>query len=200
MVGALALRIVFVSAGLGWENAYHFTLCRLDAFGVGGLLALLTRDAQWRDRLTKHAPAGLTVTGAALVLMFVSVPRFYPSEWLVVTFGHSVLAIASGGLILLALRTPPPAWLEAAWLRTLGKYSYGIYVWHWPLQRLMLVYAPAPPPSHVVGTGYAVAFLLIGVGGSALAGWVSYRVIEAPFLRLKRLFKYQVGAVKSESG
>jgi peptidoglycan/LPS O-acetylase OafA/YrhL len=123
--------------------------------------------------------------------MFIAVPRFYPSEWLIVTFGHSVLALTFGSLLLVGLRDPAPKWLTGEALRTLGKYSYGTYVWHWPLQQVLLGwYTPstAQPPS--VGLLEPSIFLLTGVLGSMLLGLASYHLIEQPFLRLKRLFAY----------
>jgi len=64
----------------------------------------------------------------------------------------------------------------------MGKYSYGIYVWHWPLQRVMLLQPEAFTP---------VVFLTIGIVGSTTLGWISYHLLEKPFLHLKRYFAYQ---------
>jgi peptidoglycan/LPS O-acetylase OafA/YrhL len=33
-------------------------------------------------------------------------------------------------------------------------------------------------------------FLVAGIGGSVVLGWLSYLIIERPFLRLKRFFVY----------
>jgi peptidoglycan/LPS O-acetylase OafA/YrhL len=76
-------------------------------------------------------------------------------------------------------------------LRSLGKYSYGIYVWHFPLQRMLLAWywtRPVQPSSNALVD--AAVFVTAGLAGSILLGWVSYRLIEQPFLRLKRFFEY----------
>jgi peptidoglycan/LPS O-acetylase OafA/YrhL len=39
--------------------------------------------------------------------------------------------------------------------------------------------------------GSGIAILVIGVVGSCALGWISYIVIERPFLRLKDRFAYQ---------
>jgi peptidoglycan/LPS O-acetylase OafA/YrhL len=39
--------------------------------------------------------------------------------------------------------------------------------------------------------GSGLAILLTGVAGSSALGWISYLVIERPFLRLKDRFAYQ---------
>lgn len=188
---ALALRIAWVNLGFGWEGAYRFTLTRADSLTVGAALAVLVREVGWRRKLASIAPWALAISAAGIAILIANVPRFYPSDPLVVTFGHSLIAFLSASLIVLALRHDADRWLAVRPLRALGKYSYGIYVWHFPLQRALLAwygfYAPAPGASHVADT---VLFLLAGLGGSVFLGWISYHLIERPFLRLKRLFVY----------
>jgi peptidoglycan/LPS O-acetylase OafA/YrhL len=189
--GALALRIAWISAGWEWEGAYHFTLTRVDAFGVGGLIAVLAQDSRWWSSLEKTAHIALAAVGTALFVMFLTVSRFYPSEWPVVTFGHSLVAIAFGCMTVLGLSKTAPPWLLHPALRTLGKYSYGTYVWHWPIQRLMLVaYASTAPADRLQGALQALAFVGVGIAGSLACGCASYYLVETPFLRLKRLFAY----------
>ena len=54
--------------------------------------------------------------------------------------------------------------------------SYGVYLYGWPVQKLLLWHWPALSPWTL--------FLLSAVG-SALAGWVSWQLVEHPCLRLK---------------
>jgi peptidoglycan/LPS O-acetylase OafA/YrhL len=194
LVGALALRLYAVSTALGWPWAYRFTLARVDGFGVGALVALLARDPRSRDRLLRAAPKGLAVTTAALVLVFLSVPRFYPTDSTVVTVGQSLLAIASGWLVVLALGHRPFRWLSLPALRWFGKYSYGIYVWHWPLQRVLLVLFAARWPAVQGSLLPGLGFVALGITGSCALAWTSYVVLERPFLQLKRLVAYAPSA------
>jgi len=127
--------------------------------------------------------------------MFVRYPAFAPTEWFVVTFGHSILALTFGCLIVIAIRNPAPKWMCAPWLTMLGKYSYGIYVWHWFVRQIMgVVYARHPASSPAGGAAAALAFLVVGVVISTSCGWASYIVLERPFLTLKRLFRYERSA------
>jgi peptidoglycan/LPS O-acetylase OafA/YrhL len=76
-------------------------------------------------------------------------------------------------------------------LRVLGKYSYGLYLFHRPLtvvlspQRERLVSA-----LHSYGAGSAV-FLLLALGVNLLVAVVIYHTIEGPILRLKSRFGYE---------
>jgi peptidoglycan/LPS O-acetylase OafA/YrhL len=190
-VMALAMRIAWVALGFGPEGAYRFTLTRADSLTAGAAVALLMRDAAWRARLSIAAPWVFFISLGGIAFMLASVPRFYPSDPLVVTIGHSILALASASLLVLAVREHAWRWLSIRPLRELGKYSYGIYVWHFPLQRALLAWygfqAPQGGERHVWKVGL---FLIAGVGGSLLLGWISYYTIERPFLRMKRYFVY----------
>jgi peptidoglycan/LPS O-acetylase OafA/YrhL len=184
VVGAFVLRLLWMSQGWpgGWQGAYRFTFTRIDALAVGGLIALAVRLPAWRGRLERVAPAGFGIGVVAVAAMFLWLPRFYPSDWRVVTFGHSLLALTFGWLVVLAVRRPSHPVLGNGLLRLLGRYSYGIYVWHWPLQNLMLSpYVPTLGPA---------TFLAVGVLGSFALAWVSYHTIELPFLHLKRFVAY----------
>ncbi len=190
-VAALVLRIVWMSAGLGWGGAYRFTLTRADSLAIGGAVAILMREPSARAALIRFAPFGLILSLGVNALMFLRVPRFYPNEWIVVTLGHSTVAIAAAFLIILSLGRPAGGWLASRPLRALGTYSYGIYVWHFPLQRMLLTwYATRPAQPSPGALLDALLFVTVGVVGSLVLGWVSYRVIERPFLRLKRFFVY----------
>lgn len=195
VIGALLLRIVWMALGLGWEGAYRFTLTRVDAFGTGALIAFLVRTPRWRKRLVAFGPYGLVAGFLVIGAIFLAVPHFYPSEWVVVTFGHSVLAAMFGCLVLIGLRDPAPRWLSGDALSALGRYSYGLYVWHWPLQRMLLAWYAARPIQARPSAGLldALTFLVTGMVGSALLGWASYQLLEQPFLRLKRYFAYGSG-------
>ncbi|MGB2717918.1 MAG: acyltransferase [Vicinamibacterales bacterium] len=187
---ALAMRVAWVSLGYDPEGAYRFTLTRADSLTIGAVVAILMRDERWRLRLTGVSAIALALSVGAVALMIAIVPRFYPSDPLVVTVGHTILGVLSASLIVAAVRQDSWPWLANRTLRGLGKYSYGIYVWHFPLQRALLEWYGFQPPSSGVRGVDTVVFLVAGIGGSVVLGWMSYVVIERPFLRLKRFFVY----------
>jgi peptidoglycan/LPS O-acetylase OafA/YrhL len=79
-----------------------------------------------------------------------------------------------------------------------GKYSYGAYVLHTPMQPVYLrLFPPAriadaaralgPTGSHVVGL---LGFALLGIAIDMVLAWISYYAFERHFLKLKRYFEY----------
>ncbi|MDR3458781.1 MAG: acyltransferase [Verrucomicrobiae bacterium] len=86
------------------------------------------------------------------------------------------IALATAGAYLLfwfAFARVP--WLER--FQTCPDISYGVYLYGWPAQKLLLWYLPWLTP-----------WLLFpaALGASCLAGWLSWHWVERPFLSLKR--------------
>lgn len=94
-----------------------------------------------------------------------------------------------GGLLLVALLTDliivgcvvPGSWLgqllDFRPLAALGKYSYGVYLWHWPLQTMLLFLIPQWRSAQIPYVGIVTLAL------TALTAWGSYKCIEQPLSR-----------------
>jgi peptidoglycan/LPS O-acetylase OafA/YrhL len=78
-------------------------------------------------------------------------------------------------------------------LRSFGKYSYGIYVLHYPIVILLQLadnrIAPKYPGAQESG-GFLVSKIVLGFGLSYLAALISWNLLERPFLRWKDRFAY----------
>jgi len=182
--------------GSGPDAAYELSLARVDVLGVGALIAVIYRGGRggWA-RISSLAPW----CGAASAAVFAAIAFFRgvgasedPTMQLA---GYSAVAMGMGSLIASVLpaggSTPRLAAVFAAHpLRTLGKYSYCLYVVHFPLMTVMDVawmHVHIPPmfgsqlPSWTA-YGAVLAALSLGVA------WVSWRVLEAPMLAMKDRF------------
>jgi peptidoglycan/LPS O-acetylase OafA/YrhL len=176
-------------------TAFYMLPTRAWQLGAGGLVAVGVGSF---DRLPRaiQAVAGqlLAFAGwgalaalitAAIVIDSVSTP--YPGLAAIVPTIAGVLLIASG-----QERTGPGVLLRLAPVRFLGKISYSLYLWHWPILILGGIWLVGPsavqPPSPAgLGSGVpADAWTLQALVLAALAVPVaaaSWFLIEEPFRR-----------------
>ena len=192
-VGALLLRCVLAAYDVSAWTLYANTACRMDALALGGAGACAVRVAALRQRLLPR----LQQLGAlAPVVFLVGIPltHFYaPDGRSGATLGYSLLAFSSAAFVVWAALSDPArvrlaGVLTWAPLRSCGKYSYAMYVFHNLLHKLLgepwlARTFGAQPPSLVV-FGYALALLLV----SYLLAVCSYHALELHFLRLKGTF------------
>ena len=138
----------------------------------------------------------LTLAGAGVLALSVWHVASTGLDVVVLPLRTSVLAVFFGFFIFVASR--PAGWpvvqaaLRASWLRTLGKYSYGLYVYHGLVSYFMHRYSPAPfllslVRVHLLASALQVA---VGVGVSLAMAVLSYELIESRFLALKGRFEY----------
>jgi peptidoglycan/LPS O-acetylase OafA/YrhL len=162
---------------------------RMDTLLLGAVLALLLRgpSADRCQRACRWVSLGFS---AAFVAICVLSPE-YDSPWLL-TLGYTFAAIASAGLIGAALRTGSSSFRLFCLrpLRTLGKYSYGFYIFHvlygWAWIQF-LVFVSNRTHSMVLGGLIALSsnFLV-----TLLVSKLSYDLFEVRFLRFKTHFEY----------
>lgn len=192
-LGGLACRLVLCYPH-PWVSVRYYMPCELDALLIGGTAALLLRS-KYRPVLLRWAPA-IFFFGLAPLGRQVWVGRL---DWrfssFTDTFGFTFLAIASTGLLLWSVQGGTIASRCFSWspLRFAGRYSYGIYVIHSMLRALL---RPVMRGLMGLGLGYGVsaAVAVCSVAGLAvLLAFLSYQFYEAPFLRLKRYFRYSRG-------
>jgi len=166
-------------------GAYLFTPVRLHTLAAGaGLAIAFRRPALW-ETLTRFAPWVAVTSGAVTVagLLFpnyLSLVPFGPFLWGAVL----VLALSPGSRWATALDRPLP--------RLFGKFSYGLYVWHYfanPWLKGPVYEEIARFTGHGGALSLAV-FTIFAFAFSFAASLTSWWLLEKPCLSLKRYFRY----------
>jgi len=179
LVAALALRIWGATHGVSEVRLQWRTYFRVDALAAGVLLAVVS--VHWPERFDRLARlrwlwAALTVLGA------VELSRLGKDGFLGSTVGYTV-AYATGAAFLLFLyraRWVGRARLLTAPVAALGRYSYGIYIWHLFAARVALDLVPGMAWGSTSPAAQAVKYSAgIGIGVLATV------LVEKPALRLR---------------
>jgi peptidoglycan/LPS O-acetylase OafA/YrhL len=192
---SLVLRIVFTAMGKSDVFIHVLTPCRLDTLCTGAWFALALRGVPQGERLLPRP--GPWLAGFAAVIVAASAPlSIVPAaRTVLIPLRESALAVFFGVFILATAerRGAGGAWalLRSRALTQLGKYSYGLYVFHgmvaYGMERAHLVDRLAP----VVGSRLASLLLLAMAGSTAsiAIAVTSYELFESRFLKLKKHFE-----------
>jgi peptidoglycan/LPS O-acetylase OafA/YrhL len=165
LVASLAFAVWLTDVLEPW--AFYSLPSRVWQLALGGLLAVaLASGRQLPGWLA--APLGWLGMGALAAAFIVIDPASpYPGAWAILPAGGAAAVIVAGvrGLGTAALLGWRP-------LRFVGRISYSLYLWHWPILVL---------PALAIGEPLPLAARL-GLGAlSILVGAVSWRFIEEPF-------------------
>jgi len=155
--------------------AYFVTTTRVWELALGGIVALLApRFAQvsWRVA-TALGWIALAAILATAVLLTTDIP-FPGSVALVPTVATAVvLAVGNRGGFSAAMNNPPT--------QAIGRLSYSLYLWHWPILVIGGYLITDGITSLSVHAG--ISLIILSVVPAAL----SYRFVESPFRDSKRL-------------
>jgi peptidoglycan/LPS O-acetylase OafA/YrhL len=184
--GCAVLRAVLWHGSHAFPELYMRLATRADTLLLGCLTALLASGgllprAGW-GRALLHLAAG----AALLYLGWVLVCGRHTSDgWY---YGGYTLLAAACAVLVAALVSGPPralAWLlEARPLVWLGRLSYSLYLWHYPLCLLHAAYVARL--GKLLGTPVPEALRLpLLYAAVLLAAALSFYLVEQPFLRLK---------------
>lgn len=168
------------------SRAYYGTDTRAQTLLVGAVLAFALHggrephtpegDARLGDRsATPVGALGLVASIGVLAMV-----AFVHDDQLWMYRGGFLLAAVLGALVILSLRMHPAGTvsraLAAGPLPAVGRISYGLYLWHWPLYVLLTEER----------TGLAGARLVsIRLASTAAVAYASFRIIEQPIQRFR---------------
>lgn len=167
LVASFAANVLITQTAISW--AFYSLPTRAWQLAAGGLLAV---GSVWIDRmpwLPIVAAGWISAAGLSASALLISSELPYPGIVALAPTLAAVLLIASG-----QRHFGPGALLAVAPLRALGRISYSLYLWHWPI--LML-------PAIALGDALGLeGRILLALGAVVVAG-ASWRFIEEPFRR-----------------
>jgi peptidoglycan/LPS O-acetylase OafA/YrhL len=177
---------------------YNSPLSHLDAFAAGAAVALGIPGFRSRfDQKVLVLSSITLIAGIALTLISslrgspipsaslgypINLPNFHSSVW-----GYSLINLTSAFLIGL-LKTRDLPFFRNTVAQRLGRISYGLYLFHLPVQKLMKL-----PLGEKAGIdGESIALFGLSIIGTILLALASYELFEVHFLRLKNLYRPRV--------
>lgn len=183
---SFACRVGYVYAGHPAEPIWRFNLPATFVFFVPGMLLALARVAWERNPPRQGWWSSAQLWFAASLALWLPVLLIsYHLDLLVgaaafLAIGACVLPLRDGPLLRLLDWRP---------LVAVGIASYSLYLWHLPI--IESIYEPLGMPD-------AAVLALVAVPASIAAALLSYRVIESPFLRLRRQWSRSSAAQEDE--
>ncbi len=181
-------RIMGSLAGVNLVATTVLTPFQLDALCLGGALAVRARQDGGEAAL-KRAIVPLAVVAVSVLALDFAVRRLTGVDVLVRRGMYPLLFAA---LLLWALTAPTSSVVSRFFcsrpMGALGKYSYGLYVYHHFLSYYAVSHETDLVLARVIGSHtLAVAFqAVVGIAISCLVAWLSYEFFEKHFLGLKR--------------
>ncbi len=181
VASALAMAALWTSTDA--TRVYYGTDTHSFGLAIGAVLALLA-DTWPRHALEwpRAARTALGLAGPLALLALLGMAVTMPGDAAVVFRGGLVVVAVLTAIVIAALRvpgTPLAALLELGAFRWIGRRSYGLYLWHWPVFVLVVSVLPSWPRDGVAGWALGGIALVITVAISAL----SYRLVEQPIRR-----------------
>jgi peptidoglycan/LPS O-acetylase OafA/YrhL len=187
---ALVTRCALLAAHFPDDALYMFTPCRMDALAFGATAAALIRIPAARARLERLAPWVAIAALSVLAAEMVYTDDFEMYGWRPQGLGYTLLSLGFA-LVVLLVAIPTAGVLREgirvlAWapLRLIGRYSYGMYVFHLPLHMFfgnLLLHRLFPQITTGVGLGYSLVIIVASFATAA----ASYELYERRFLKLK---------------
>lgn len=166
---ATSVRFLTLAQSADWIATYYAFHTRLSGLMLGSLAAIFLLEGQRSsDRSAVYAWCGLGASCAVISM----------SSWnddLSITVGIMVAEL--GALALVVASVHRPAWLNATRLSAAGKYTYGIYLWHYPIMNAMSRHDFGWPSTLALGSFLSIALAII-----------SFHTIEAMFRRERNVY------------
>jgi peptidoglycan/LPS O-acetylase OafA/YrhL len=191
---SLVARVTASILGVSDVSRTVLTPFQLDALCLGGFLAVYLRQPG-AEAVVRRAVAPVAAVVAAVLLFQFGLHRV--TEFGVQAmrpFRLGLFRVLFAALLVQALFAPATSlfsrFFRSGVMTALGKYSYGLYVYHHFLSYYFVTHGTEFALARLVGSHtLAVAIqALAGMAASTAVAWLSYEYFEKYFLQLKRFW------------
>ena len=191
-VASLAARIIASSMLVSPISLFVLTPFRLDALCLGGFIAVAARQHGGVKNLIGWLGPATFWAGAVLIFSF-TWNHFTEAGMLILRpFRATLIVVLLSCLLWYAVTAPASSaaskFFKSSPMRFLGRYSYGIYVFHHFFSYYFYTHRTEFPLGGLLGSHFAAVVVQASVGIAASIGvaYLSYEYFEKRFLALKR--------------
>jgi peptidoglycan/LPS O-acetylase OafA/YrhL len=192
-VASFGSRIVASLLGVSLTATTVLTPFQLDSLAIGGFLAVFLRQPGG-EAGARRLIVPMALTGIGLLILQFAVRHFTEHGAALQSLRSGAFRLLLAALLLQALLAPSLSrlsrFLRSGPMINLGKYSYGLYVYHHFFSYYFAKQQLDQALASVIGSEVA-ALVILAAGGMAASmaiAWLSYEYFEKYFLRLKRLW------------
>jgi len=185
---SIVIRNIFENIGQDYSSSYVFTFARLDAISIGAIIAIMIRSEKGKIILEKYTTLILILSTVLLILLTLINHNFSLKDEYFIRIGYTIIGFFFGAFLLYSLVTGSVINKigKTQFFRFLGKYSYGIYIYHWLIFPLLINYIAkwieifTSNSIWLIASFVCVAFII-------LLSIITFHLFEKQFLKLKKL-------------
>ena len=169
------------------------TITRTDTLLWGALVAIAIRTPGLVQKAKSYLSPILLTTALFVLIIDFPLGELYSRALITQSIGYTIIAIGFAAFLFKAYLVDGTSsrlasFLHTGLLRSFGRYSYGIYIYHgFLIVAMKLVFGRAPWFGHSI-PGAVVLFFVFFASNYGVA-YISFHVYEKNFLALKSRFK-----------
>jgi peptidoglycan/LPS O-acetylase OafA/YrhL len=198
---ALILRLVMRAVGAPVDEVFAFTGCRADSLMIGGVLALTLRT-RFQQSLLRYSSTAFFVLFAVLISAGLYLGSLDYRNAAVQGVGYTIIAAMYAALIATVIARPTFTRFvfENGFMRFFGKYSYGLYVFHYSLDAALtqLLRRKFNETFHSKAISVMLSAFIVTIL-AVIVAFASYHLYEKHFLKLKKHFEPRGARERPES-
>lgn len=193
--------------GIAESAVYILTPARLDSLAIGALLAIMLTDKQ-KSRFIDGSVAIVFIISLIYMLTTLIIARSFSATepgWQILNQTFAALLFVTAVYYAQSVETKNTKikfyikLLSLPWLRSVGRYSYTMYIIHFPVSRILHSYISEPLLKNLneinsqLGILVYIFDLVTLFAVTYILAWCSWQIIEKPVLNLKRYFPMKTG-------